>query len=685
MSTNDRSFSRRDVLKLGSTLVLIPGCAADQVSGLDGGLPGPEGELLADVIQWWEPSHAAGIGYDAANDQENLAATGAGCSIDEAAFGSLSGWDMDGTAHMSGELAGEPWDRISDDFALVVMVKPDTLGTTQVVCSNGADNAGQPGFNVQISTGTVRVEIADGDAENGANLRVRSLAAGESNVLVINLGFTPGTLTRVFENGITRLDSARAVADLTTGIRLPLTPHWSNAAFGSLRPESSVLPFAGKLRVGVINRHVTFEEAHFLTNYFQGRSFVEVARHSWAADPVKYVWMGLPGDTSIPISVRTDDEVVVRGVDASGTDVYSSGLLSPTKGIVKTTVTGLTPAGSYSIRVDNSAGQESQYGAEFMTAPAGAAFSYRFAFGNCARVESSKNVFVDLGMHAEDWGGTVLFFQHLGDLHYQDITANDPSLFRSAYETVFTKPDGFHAQRFSWERLPMLYTWSDHDVGTNDNDSTNNAALPAAQQAYREVVPHEPLPDAEAIYYSYVVGRIRFIVMDLRSEKIRAASVMMSAAQMQWVKDEVTAAKVNQQVACLVSEAFWQLGGGTLQYWEAFPAQREEIWEHIEAEAMGGSVFTLCGDQHMIGLDTGVNHAFDTDGSTPIPCAVAGPLDHDFRQEKGMWDTFSGTESNGAFGIVDVADAGSATIGLTITIRADGADVATMRITLAVP
>ena len=63
--------------------------------------------------------------------------------------------------------------------------------------------------------------------------------------------------------------------------------------------------------------------------------------------------------------------------------------------------------------------------------------------------------------------------------------------------------------------------WDDHDFGPNDANRTS-PSREAAWTAYRTYVPHYALGDREksgAIYQAFTIGRARFVLTDLRSER----------------------------------------------------------------------------------------------------------------------------------------------------------------------
>src|SRR6185369_569902 len=98
-----------------------------------------------------------------------------------------------------------------------------------------------------------------------------------------------------------------------------------------------------------------------------------------------------------------------------------------------------------------------------------------------------------------------------------NIDKNDARLFRAAWQTTLTSP----AQAALYRSVPLAYIWDDHDFGPNDGDSTAPGRV-ASRLTYQEFMPHYPLGAGAGdvpIYQAFTIGRVRFILTDLRSER----------------------------------------------------------------------------------------------------------------------------------------------------------------------
>ncbi len=308
--------------------------------------------------------------------------------------------------------------------------------------------------------------------------------------------------------------------------------------------------------------------------------------------------------------------------------------------------------------------------------------SFSFAYASCARTASTSDIFDAIRENHP------LFYMNIGDFHYLDLTNSSIDKFRQAYDLVLTSPQ----QSRLYRSTAFFYVWDDHDYGGN-NANKNALSHEAVRMAYREYVPHYPLVTGagpEAIYQSFNVGRTKFIITDLRSErdsvtnKDDATKSMMGARQKEWFKQELLAANGKYPVIFWVSTVPWlgQIGtnyyrvttndwgylhhttltnspsartnrdggrargpgggrGGTggrggaqtnapsigdQDHWSVFATERREICDFIKENHIQG-VAILHGDSHMLAADDGSNGDFATGGGVHIPVMCAAPLD----------------------------------------------------------
>lgn len=301
-----------------------------------------------------------------------------------------------------------------------------------------------------------------------------------------------------------------------------------------------------------------------------------------------------------------------------------------------------------------------------LAAAAGQPLDFRVAFASCADTGANTPVFTDIARLQP----RADLFVHMGDLHYEDIAVDSDEAYMQAYETVF----GSAGQAALWARTPIAYTWDDHDFGP-DNSDRNAPGKAAAQRTYRSVVPHYPLvssPSAASgpIYHAFTVGRVRFIMTDLRSAANANASppTTLGTAQRAWFLSELAN---HSQYAMLVwvSSKPWmgpETDGGDA--WPRFHEERRDVANAIRDLGVDNLVM-LTGDAHMAAIDDGSHTDFSdgADGSgehggAGFPLFHAAPLKR-FGSAKTTGPFSHGCYGykwfvTGQFGTMDVRDSG---------------------------
>lgn len=257
-----------------------------------------------------------------------------------------------------------------------------------------------------------------------------------------------------------------------------------------------------------------------------------------------------------------------------------------------------------------------------------------------------------------------LMFLHLGDRGYPDISTNNVPAFRDNYNENMQNAN----QLAMHLAMAVDYVWDDHDFGAN-NSSGASASKPAAQSVYREHVPHWTLPSGSLIYHTYVIGRVRFIICDARSERSshgatdNSSKTVLGATQKQWLKDGLLAATEPLIVVATINP--WIGTGGNS--WGIYSTERAELAEYLEDNNLTERVLLLSGDNHFVAADDGTNSQYDTGSSDP------GPVVAQFASMDGAFSANDGTWSEGIFkvrrqqyGTLDFADDGTE---ITVTVK----------------
>ncbi len=326
-------------------------------------------------------------------------------------------------------------------------------------------------------------------------------------------------------------------------------------------------------------------------------------------------------------------------------------------------LTGLKPNSSYQYVIEVDGKPDREKIGKFQTFPENGT-SFHFAFASCANTGSASPVFSAIK------NSKPLFYMNVGDFHYEDINVNDPQLFRDAYHRVLSST----TQGELYRHVPFVYMWDDHDFAGNNSDGKSKARS-AARQVYREMTPHYPLVEGggdAAIYQSFEVGRVKFLLTDLRSERSPAAQkddtskTMFGEKQKAWFKRELLAAKGKYPLIFWVSSVPWitkesKDAMSPPDYWGSYATERRELCDFIAENQITG-ICLLSGDTHLLAADDGTNSDFSTTGKLKIPVLQAGPLDRPMSQKGGPYSqgVYLPRSGEGCYGHVNVEDMGSA-------------------------
>jgi phosphodiesterase/alkaline phosphatase D-like protein len=322
-------------------------------------------------------------------------------------------------------------------------------------------------------------------------------------------------------------------------------------------------------------------------------------------------------------------------------------------GIAAIDVSGLEPGTRYYYAVGDLVAPNATILGSLVTMPEGAV-NFSFAFSADAASYSNSPVFDVIR------GLNPTFFLHLGDMHYDNITVNDPALYRAAFEAVLAQP----RQAALYRSTSLVYTWDDHDYGGNNSDSTS-PSRPAAQATFREYIPAHQLPSASgAIYRSFSCGRAFFIILDTRSARGPFGTTMLGVEQKLWLKRQLLDASRRFPLIFLACSVPWI--GNVLQCddgWCRYTAERQELADFIAAAKIKGLVI-LGADMHALAADDGSNSQFSAAGGKGPVVLQAAPLDQ-VTSHKGETYSQGVPLPNPAgpvasqFGLVSVIDTGS--------------------------
>lgn len=402
-------------------------------------------------------------------------------------------------------------------------------------------------------------------------------------------------------------------------------------------------------------------------------------------------WTGGVTASGVQASARvvnvTHARLVVDTVSDFSLTPHYSGYVTPTAdGVVSMAVTGLEASTNYyyALELDDTVFDATHEAVRsstgtFRTAGVGQS-SFSFAAVASAKNFSDDAVFDAVRTRVGSAGAesrTAAFVAHLGNAHARAITVNTAAIFQRAWDEVMANP----RQQALYAAAPTAYAMGDLDSGGGANHDGSAAAMAAAQSTYRSRVPSHALPAADGLgtYYSFVHGRVRFIVTDRYSYKSPIAATdnssktMLGAAQKTWLKAQLTAA---EPVKVWLG-GHWHAGatGAGDGSWAAYATERTELASYVAANAVR---LVIAGHPPLLlGADSGTN------SPGGIPFHGVSPLDAVTVATGGTYSAGTYPTSVGStahqYGWFDVVDAST-----SITITYTGYDSAgTSHATLA--
>lgn len=381
-----------------------------------------------------------------------------------------------------------------------------------------------------------------------------------------------------------------------------------------------------------------------------------------AKTPVIWAWSGAITEDSATVVARiaTADQVTLELSSADGPT--SSHIASPNGDVWRFALTGLSPATTYTYTVTVDGVAVDERAGTFATFASGPT-SFTVATASCARLGSNGAVYETIASLAPD------LFINTGDLFYADYVETSEH-YEHAYESSLTQP----AQAALYSTVPIAYVWDDHDYGRNNSDRT----MPYRQlalDAYDTNVPHYPLVQPDAVYQSFTIGRVQFVLLDDRSQRDPNSDpdgpgkTILGTDQLAWLQDRLIEGRDSQALTVIVNQVPWITAPEEgADYWGGYTFERQAIADFI-AEHDIDNVLMVSGDAHMVAIDDGTNTDYSAAGNASFPLLQAAALDRPGSVKGGPYSegAFPG---GGQFGLIEVTDTG----GPTIAIRLAGLD-----------
>ena len=330
------------------------------------------------------------------------------------------------------------------------------------------------------------------------------------------------------------------------------------------------------------------------------------------------------GGTSLRLKVATNSALTqnVTYVAAVTPDQY---------GYVQHAVTGLSPSTVYYCQLADTPpdGTEALCGpvAQCATLPVpGSAASFTVAFASCINTADETPDPTAALTDWISWAADLNIFT--GDYNYQDPTET----------TVTGQLGNVEYQSMYYLGAPLTSSaWgyscrSDHDSTTDGGDSDNTwtaANLLAFQEAFPYVAslpdPNDPV---HGLYQSWVTGRVRFIMTDIRNtdrspvaNPDNASKTMLGADQIAWLQEQLV---MPEPLKVIITDTSW-IGSSTGEdscgpSWTYYTTERAAILDYIAANAAQvQGVLLWHGDAHGVAYCTAADNP---DGGFPVYCAA---------------------------------------------------------------
>lgn len=416
---------------------------------------------------------------------------------------------------------------------------------------------------------------------------------------------------------------------------------------------------------------------------------------------VSWSWCGALRDDGFVVAARIDGLQGSVSVTSTDGDTATFGPVDANAaGVVKIDVAGLASDAVYEWHVVDDGVASSAWSGQARTLPpTGQPASFSFAAaGDAGLGTDGGDTYITNRVSNRPVFDTIrerapLFFCHMGDLHYRDITTGAAQDYRDAYHDVLTyngtEPEGSRQGRL-YRTVPTMYVWDDHDYSDNNSDGTY-AGKDAAAQAYRECVPHYPLPGedpegdgAGGVYQAWQVGRVQFVMLDERyyrdpsSDPDVSGKDMIGADQRAWLRGVLES--TDAQALVLLTPVQWLSPGS--ESWGGYSWERGQVQDILTDTGWAPDrMIALQADRHSLGMDTGASNDWGGFPNYVLASLDANPSDPTDRYDLGD------TPARDQWGMIHVRDLGSvieieavgyregeAVISHTVTIAAEDTD-----------
>ena len=269
-------------------------------------------------------------------------------------------------------------------------------------------------------------------------------------------------------------------------------------------------------------------------------------------------------------------------------------------------VSGLEKATSYHYGLGLNGAKPEPSGTFQTIQPPGSGLSLRLAFGGGAGyTPQHERMWNTIGDSQPD----ILLL--LGDNIYSDAPES-PEMQHFCYYRRQSRPEF----RKLVASTPVYTIWDDHDFGVNDCSYGPDINIPAWKKPVWNVFrnnwvnPGYGSEKAPGCYYDFQLGDIHFIMLDGRfyrdkqnkKKKKEAAAKkkapsMLGKQQKRWLLETLRGSKATFRVLCSPVPWVFAAKGNSLDTWNGFKEERNEIFSFLAKEKIEGVVL-MSADRH---------------------------------------------------------------------------------------
>lgn len=159
-------------------------------------------------------------------------------------------------------------------------------------------------------------------------------------------------------------------------------------------------------------------------------------------------------------------------------------------------------------------------------------------------------------------------------------------------------------------QVPVYAIYDDHDFGDNDCIPGKEIEKPAWKRPVLEVFRQNWVnpgygggEENPGCWYDFHIGDVHFVMLDGRYYRDRAAKSMLGPVQKAWLFETLKQSEATFKVLASAVPFTQAIKPGSMDPWDGYPQEREEIFAFLEREKIGG-VFLIAADRHRTDLRT---------------------------------------------------------------------------------